>query len=85
MQRNDQSSEEQLTIREWLNAMDRAAEYGSRFPEVELANGSPAEEFAQDREGYWNRAKAIARRFATFGGVTVVRRRPPMRTHSPNA
>jgi hypothetical protein len=30
-------------------------------------------EFANDPEGYWKRANAIARELATLGGVTVVR------------
>ena len=79
MQPTKQTVTEERTIREWLEAMDRAAEYGSRFPAVKLAHGSPAEEFARDPKGYWDRAKSIARRLATFGGITVVRERPPLR------
>jgi|SRR5580658_1383653 hypothetical protein len=72
---NEQSTLEQETLREWLSAMDRAEEHGSRFPAIDLSNGSPAEEFAKDRKGYWKRAKAIARELATFGGITVFRGR----------
>ena len=75
MPSNEQSNLEQETLREWLSAMDRAAEHGARFPEIDPSNGSPAEEFAKDREGYWKRAKAIARELATFGGISVFRGR----------
>ena len=78
MERNERNTAE-LSIREWLDAMDHAAEHGSRFPVVDLSNGSPAEELARDRQGYWQRAKAIARRFATGGGITIIRGRAPFR------
>lgn len=80
MPSEEKSKAEHQIIREWLNAMDRAAEHGSRFPIVDLSNGSPAEEFAEDPDGYRKRAQAIARELATFGGVTVVRGRFPLRT-----
>ena len=67
-------------IQEWLDAMAHASEHGSRFPEVDLSNGSPAEEFARDPEGYRRRAQTMARELATFGGITVVRVRLPLRT-----
>jgi hypothetical protein len=70
-------------VREWLDAMDHATEHGARFPELDLSNGSPADEFANNPEDYRKRAQTIARELATFGGVTLVRGRGPFRLDSP--
>jgi hypothetical protein len=80
MNSNEPKQADRRIIQEWLNAMDRVEENNSRFPRINVSNGSPAEEFADDPDGYWERAKAIAWELSTFGGIKVSMARPSFRT-----
>ena len=75
MQTDEKPSVPRISTAEWLDAMDHADQHGDRFPIVDLTNGSPATEFAQDPDGYWKRAKAMAFRFMLGAGATIARRR----------